>query len=544
MRRAFLSPLLAVILLASFVDGAASLAQSQDAPVRGRVELRVEADTRPVSRVEADVLAVPVFDGEDPLTALEGAGAELAEAVRAAVAQGALARAPYSTLPFFAPRGFAARRLMLMSAGPEGEVDAARLRRLAGAAVRQVRGQQVSTLAFVARGRAPAPEAARAVAEGAILGLFDAGLHKTDRKAPALRSVRVAGLGGAAAASAAAIERGATLAHATNFARSITVEPANFVTPEVMANHARRIAREGGLEVEVFDERRMAEMGMGMGGVIAVGKGSANPPRFIVLRYRAPRPSDVTLALVGKGVTFDSGGISLKPGANMYRMKGDMAGGAAVLGAMQAVARLRPAVNVLGVVPAVENMPSGTAQKPGDVFTGLGGKSVEVFSTDAEGRLILSDGITYAVRQDATHIVDIATLTGSVRTALGDTHTGAFASDESLYDALVAASRRAGESFWRLPIDEEYAREIRDSLVADLNETGGLAGASVGAKFIQEFTGGRPWIHLDIAGTSWPESPSPHMSAGPTGVTVRTLAELADALGAGASQGTRADGRE
>jgi leucyl aminopeptidase len=538
MRRAFLSPPLAAVVMASLVLGAASRAWGQDAPVRGQVELRVSADSRPLAQVEADVLAVPVFDGEDPLaTVLTGAGGELAAAVRAAAAQNALARAPYSTLSFFAPRGFAARRLLLLSAGPEGEVDAVRLRRLAGAAVRQVRGQQVASLVFVARGRTPAAEAARAAAEGALLGLFDPGLHKSNRTAAHLREFRVAGLRGEAAALGAALERGAALAHATNFARSITQEPANFMTPEVMANHARRIAREGGLEVEVFDERQMEAMGMG--GVIAVGKGSANPPRFIVLRYRPARASNVTLAFVGKGVTFDSGGISIKPAANMYRMKGDMAGGAAVLGAMQAVARLRPDVNVIGVVPAVENMPDGRAQKPGDVFTNLSGKTVEVLNTDAEGRLILSDGIAYAVRQNATHIVDIATLTGSVRTALGDTHTGAFASDDALYDALVAASRRSGESFWRLPIDEEYAREIRDSLVADLNETGGLAGASVGAKFIQEFTAGRPWVHLDIAGTSWPESSMPYMSAGPTGVTVRTLAELAFTLGASRGAGAR-----
>jgi leucyl aminopeptidase len=542
MRRAFLSPLLLVLISASLAGNSAPVALGQDVPVRGRVELQVASDSRALAQVEADVLAVPVFDGEDPLaTVLAGAGAELAGAVRAAAAQNALAGAPYSALSFFAPRGLAARRLLLLSAGPEGAVDAVRLRRLAGAAVRQVRGQQVATLAFVARGRTPAPEAARAVAEGAILGLFDPGLHKTNRPAPALREFRVVGLRGDAAAINAALERGAALAQATNFARSITQEPANFMTPEVMANHARRVAREGGLEVEIFDERRMAELGMG--GVLAVGKGSANPPRFIVLRYRAPRSSNITLAFVGKGVTFDSGGISIKPAANMYRMKGDMAGGAAVLGAMQAVARLRPDVNVLGVVPAVENMPDGTAQKPGDVFTNLSGKTVEVLNTDAEGRLILSDGISYAVRQNATHIVDIATLTGSVRTALGDTHTGAFASDDSFYNALTAASRRSGESFWRLPLDEEYAREIRDSLVADLNETGGLAGASVGAKFIQEFTAGRPWVHLDIAGTSWPETPMPYMSAGPTGVTVRTLAELAVALG-GSAQGPRAGERE
>lgn len=541
MRRISLSLMSASLLTLLFAHGAAFQARGQDVPLRGRAELQAQIETRPVTQIDADVLVVPVFDGEDlTATALKGAGAEFTAAVREANTQGALMRTPYSSLSFFAPRGFAARRIMLIGAGAEREVDAERLRRLAGAAVRQVRGQQVASLAFIARGSAAGTDAARAVTEGALLALFDAGLHKTNQRAPVLRSLRVAGLRGETAALNAAVSRGATMAEATNFARSIIVEPANFMTPEMMAAHARRIAGDGGLEVEVFDERRMAEMGMG--GVLAVGKGSANPPRFIVLRYRAARPSNVTLALVGKGVTFDSGGISIKPAANMHRMKGDMAGGAAVLGAMQAVARLRPDINVLGIVPAVENMPSGTAQKPGDVFTNMAGKTVEVLNTDAEGRLILSDGISYAVRQNATHIVDIATLTGAIRTALGETHTGAFASDDNLFNTLVAASRRTGESFWRLPIDEDYARDIRSSLVADLNEVGGSAGASVGAKFIQEFTEGRPWIHLDIAATSWPDPAPPFMGAGPTGVTVRTLAELALMLGA--SQGNPATERE
>jgi leucyl aminopeptidase len=216
-------------------------------------------------------------------------------------------------------------------------------------------------------------------------------------------------------------------------------------------------------------------------------------------------------------------------------MKGDMAGGAAVLGAMRAIAKLKPPVNVIGLVPAVMNLPSGTAQRPGDVFTGLSGKTVEVMSTDAEGRMILSDALTYAVREGATHIVDIATLTGAVMTALGDVHTGAFATSDAFYGELAQAAARTGETFWRLPIDEDYARGIKSSLVADLNETGGSAGASIGAKFLQQFAEGRPWIHLDIAGTSWPDARSPHMADGPTGVTVRTLAELAFRMGDGSA---------
>jgi len=504
-------------------------AAAQDLPVRGVSPLSIEVDGRALPQLDADVVALPVFGDEDPLaTALKGAGPELTAAVNAVRTQRALT-GDLAITSIFGPRGLATPRLLLVQAGSEQGVSADRLRRLAGAVVRAVRGQQVRSVALFVRGPITGGDAARVIAEGAVLGLFDPGLHKSGSRAPALATLRVAGVGASSAALTAAVERGRINADAQNFARSITQEPSNQMTPEHMAQHARRIAKESNLEVETFDERQIASMGMG--GIIAVGQGAAAAPRFIVLRYRAPQPSATTLALAGKGVTFDSGGITLKPGANMYQMKGDMAGGAAVLAAMQIIGRTRPAVNVIGLVPAVMNLPSGTAQRPGDVWTGLSGKTVEVMSTDAEGRMILSDALTYALRQNATHLVDVATLTGAIVTALGDVHTGAFASDDALFDSLTASARRTGESFWRMPIDEEYARGIRGSLVADLNETGGQAGASVGAKFLQQFTDGRPWIHLDIAGTSWPANAGPHMAGGPTGVTSRTLAELAHTLG-------------
>ena len=508
----------------------AAPAAAQNLPVRGMVPLAIEVDGRPLPQIDVDALVVPVFSGEDPLaTVLAPAAAALSAPVNAARAQQAFGGDAYGGTSLFAPGGLAAARLVLLDAGAESALDVHRLRRLAGAAVRQLRGQQVASIAFWVRGAVPAADAAAAVAEGALLAQFDPGIHKSRPRTVALAQLRIGGLGPEAAAAPAAVQRATTLADAQNFARSLTVEPSNYMTPEHMAQHARQIAAETGLEVEILDEKQMAQMGMG--GVLAVGQGASFAPRFIALRYRAPQRSSTTLALAGKGVTFDSGGISLKPAANMYRMKGDMAGGAAVLGAMRAIARLRPSIDVIGLVPAVMNLPGGTAQRPGDVFTNLSGRTVEVMSTDAEGRMILSDALTYAVRQGATHIVDVATLTGAVVTALGDQHTGTFASDESFYESLLAASRRTGESFWRLPIDDEYARGIRSSLVADLNETGGPAGASVGAKFLQQFVDGRPWLHLDIAGTSWPDSPGPHMAAGPTGVTTRTLAELAMQLG-------------
>ena len=510
-------------------------AAAQDVALRGLGRVAIDVDARPLAQLDADVLAVPVFGEEDLAPVLTGATAEVSAAIAAARGQGA-ATGEFAMTPIFAPRGLATRRLVLVQAGAQDRLTPDRLRRLSGAVVRAVRGQQVKSLALLVRGPVAAADAARAVTEGALLAHFDPGLHKSGTRTSALATLRIAGLGAASPALTAGIERGTIDADAQNFARSITQEPSNFMTPEHMAQHARRIARESNLEVEIFDEKQMAQMGMG--GVLAVGQGASYAPRFIVLRYRAPQASATTLALAGKGVTFDSGGITLKPGANMYQMKGDMAGGAAVLAAMQIVGRTRPAVNVIGLVPAVMNLPSGTAQRPGDVWTGLSGKTVEVMSTDAEGRMILSDALTYALRQNATHLVDVATLTGAIVTALGDVHTGAFSSDDTLYDAFTTAARRTGETFWRMPIDEEYARGIRSSLVADLNETGGQAGASVGAKFLQQFTDGKPWIHLDIAGTSWPANTGPHMAAGPTGVTTRTLAELAHTLGRPATSTT------
>lgn len=515
-RTSIFSMVAALVLTAS--------AAAQELPMRGVPRLAVELDARPLTQLDTDVVVVAAFDGQEPAAALPGEAPALRAALDAATAQRAL-QGPLAHVSLFAPPGFATRRVMIVNAGPQAGWDVERLRRLAGASVRALRTQRVQSIGFWVPGALPSAEAAAAVSEGVLLAAFDPGVHKSGGSPSPLTTIRIAGLKEGGPAVTEAVSRGIVLAEAQNIARSLIVEPSNFMTPEIMAQHARQIAQETGLEVEVFDERAIESMGMG--GVRAVGQGAAFPPRFIVLRYRAASPSATTLALAGKGVTFDSGGISLKDSLNMYRMKGDMAGGAAVLGAMRAIARLRPAVNVIGIVPAVMNLPSGTAQRPGDVFTALDGTTVEVMSTDAEGRMILADAIAYAVKEGATHIVDVATLTGSVVTALGDRHVGAFSSDDGFYQTLQGAAARSGESFWRLPIDEEYAAGIRASLVADLNETGGAAGASVGAKFIQHFTAGRPWIHLDIAGTSWPATQPPHMSAGPTGVTVRTLAELA-----------------
>jgi leucyl aminopeptidase len=527
----------AVSLALSVVLVSTGFAQTAP-PVRGAVDLQVVAGqaTEP-----ADVLAILVPQGFEPASALpREAGPEVARALRSAIRQKAFTGAPLTHLSVFEPGGLGVSRLILVGVSAEAEWSAETVRRAAGYLLRQLGAQAVSTLTVAVpalnRGTtASNSNLAAAIVEGALLGAFDPGIHKSGERAGSVKTLRLAGLG-TEAELRPSIAAALTAAKATNFARTLAVEPANFKSPETIAEHARAIARETGLEVTVYDEKQMAEMGMG--GILAVGKGALNPPRFIALRYRPASGATATkLALIGKGVVFDSGGISLKDAANMYRMKGDMAGGAAVLAAMRIVAGTKPAIEVLGIMPTVENMPSGSAQKPGDVFRNLSGKTVEVLSTDAEGRMILSDGVSWAIRQGATHVATIATLTGSVATALGNVHAGAFASDEALMGALSRATAFTGESAWRLPLDDEYGRVIKKSLVADLNESagGGGAGASIGAKFIQQFAEGRAFLHLDIAGVSWPDD-VPWRAPGPSGWGARTLARLPHELAAAPSR--------
>jgi leucyl aminopeptidase len=277
-----------------------------------------------------------------------------------------------------------------------------------------------------------------------------------------------------------------------------------------------------GLEIDVLDESRMGELGMGA--ILGVGRGSDEPARLVVVRHSPDgAPGDRTIAIVGKGVTFDSGGISIKPADGMDRMKYDMAGAAAMLGAMRAIAQLQPRLNVIGVAPLVENMPSGRALKPGDILKGMSGRSIEILNTDAEGRLILSDALTYARRLGATELVDLATLTGAVSVALGNVNAAILGTDDRLIADLIAAGRAAGERLWRLPLDIEY-RELVRSDIADLkNSTGRPAGTITAAHFLREFAEETPWAHLDIAGVAWQGDKKGHLSKGPTGFGVRTL---------------------
>jgi leucyl aminopeptidase len=315
-----------------------------------------------------------------------------------------------------------------------------------------------------------------------------------------------------------------------NFTRELANEPPNILNPTEMARRAQEMAKAVGLKCEILDEARMTKLGMGS--LMSVSIGSHQPAKMIVLRYTPERSTankGEMLALVGKGITFDTGGISLKPGEGMDAMKYDMSGGATVLGAMRAVALLKPSVPVLGVVAAVENMPGGGASRPSDVVTAMNGKTIEILNTDAEGRLILADAVAYAEKQGATRIVDMATLTGAVIIALGDLNTGIMGNDQALVDEIIACGEAAGEGFWQLPVSPEYSKMIRSD-IADVKNIGprGKAGTIMGAVFIQEFVDKAKWAHLDIAGTAWADAAKPHQAKGPTAVAIRTLINLVE----------------
>ncbi len=377
-------------------------------------------------------------------------------------------------------------------------------------------------------------ESAQAIAEGALLGLYTFQKHKSEKEEPTeVEELTLVEVDNARIPHVErGIELGRIVAEAANLARDLANEPSNFMTPTDLARTARTVAEKWALECSILEWENMRELGMGA--ILGVAQGSAQPPKLIVLRYWGDRGRlENTLGLLGKGVTFDSGGISLKPAQGMSGMKTDMAGGASVIAAMQAIAQLKPKINVIGLVPAAENLPSGTAQKPGDVLRAMNGKTIEVENTDAEGRLLLADAICYAKHLGAKKLVDVATLTGAIRVALGSVCSGAFGNDQALMERAIQAGEKTGERIWQLPMYEEY-KEQNKSDVADVKNTGGSAASSItAAQFLAEFSEGTPWVHLDIAATARSDKQSGYTPKGATGVPVRTLVQLVQDLAEG-----------
>jgi leucyl aminopeptidase len=425
-----------------------------------------------------------------------------------------------------------AKRLLLLGVGAREDFKTPQISQFAGAAARSLRAKNIKTIAIVARAEGDAEKIASAVAEGAYIALFDPDKYRTvDKEERTIDRCVVSVPGADADALNRGAGRGRVIGESVNFTRDMANEPGGYMTPTDMAESAREVAGDFGLSIDVLDEARMEQEGMGA--LLSVSAGSEQPAKLIILKY-TPREGagdeqgKGLLAFVGKGVTFDSGGISIKPGENMELMKYDMTGGATVIGAMRAIAQLKPPIPVLGVVPATENLPSGKATKPGDVVRAMNGKTIEIINTDAEGRLILADAIAYAKKLGATRIVDMATLTGAVSIALGDVNTAILGTDQELINEVIAAGSEVGERFWQLPLDKEYSKQIKSD-IADIKNTGGRkAGTITAAAFLKEFADGVSWAHLDIAGTAWGDDAKPYRSKGPTGIAVRTLLNIVD----------------
>ena len=422
------------------------------------------------------------------------------------------------------PSGFRANRLLLVGLGSRSTLTLSRLRQAAGVALRFANKKGVRHLALTPPDEIQPGDAVQALVEGSVLAKYEPNTHQTS----SIENNSVVELTVLSDKKwEDRFNTGVAISEAQNFTRTLVNEPGNLLTPTKLMHHAKDMCRSTDLKIKVLDQSAMKNLGMGA--LLGVAQGSAEPPNLIVVEYHpvASSHSDIHLGLVGKAVTFDTGGISIKPSEDMGRMKYDMAGGGAMLGSMMALATLKPKIRVTAIVPSVENMLGAKAQRPGDVVTSMSGKTVEVLNTDAEGRLILADALTYAKNLGCTHLVDAATLTGAIVVALGHERVGAFTNSPKWLDQIEHAANTAGEKFWPMPLDKEY-RELLTSPIADLANIGPRwGGAITAAMFLKEFADPVPWVHLDIAGTAWIEDEKPHISKGPSGIPVRTLTSLA-----------------
>ena len=493
--------------------------------------MEISLESKPPAEVSTEALVTHVFEKDDRI---EGVVAEIDRAMggklRSLAESGEVTGKSLEMVLVHFPAGLAARRLLLIGAGKAEKFSVNDLRKIAGGALRYLKPRGVKRVAFLAREGERGPAAAQAVTEGLLIADFESDKYRTEKKNHhEIEAVSLVGWDPAGWEEfERGIERGRRIAESQNFTRDLVNEPSNKLTPRMLAAKAEAMAREAGLEIDILDERKIEELKMGA--LLGVAQGSAEPPRVIVVRYTPAklRESAPVLGLVGKAVTFDTGGISIKPSTGMEKMKYDMGGGATMLGVMRALARLKPAVKVIAVIPATENMPGGRAQKPGDVQTAMSGKAIEVINTDAEGRLILADAITYAKTIGCTHLVDAATLTGAIEVALANVNVGVFGQPREFLDRLLESARTQGEKMWPMPLDDEYQEMIK-STIADIRNTGsGKGGGAVtAAMFLKEFAEDTPWAHLDIAATTWSDEGKPWAAKGPTGIAVRTLVDFA-----------------
>ncbi len=477
---------------------------------------------------ECDALIIPMFEDEEMTESFPAALNERLSGLLEELKNTEEWKAkPGEMTVLYRPNQLKAARLILLGAGKIDSYDSHSIRTLIMQAVRKVKGYNLKRVAVFRRSQVQPTLAAQAAVEGVVLATYDGDDYKTEGRSKnfieeilfltdqQLETDKVE----------KALKRGQILAEATNLARRLVNKPANQFSPSQLAEFARETAEKYGLEVEILGEPEMEEREMAA--ILAVAQGSDEPARFIVLKhFGASNPEAPPIVLVGKGVTFDSGGLSLKTPQSMEEMKCDKAGACAVLAAIQAIAQLQIKKNVVALIPAVENLPSGRAQRPGDVVRSMSGKTIEVINTDAEGRLILADALHFGRQLQAEYMVDVATLTGACVVALGRVRAGLFSNDDKLCKKLLQAGERAGERLWRLPLDDEYREEI-ETQIADVKNVGGRwGGAIIAAKFLQEFVGDIPWCHIDIAGVDLFQKGQP--AKGPTGFGVRTLVEMVD----------------
>ncbi len=485
------------------------------------------------SQIETECLVVTVLDSSEntngdpnakPSPQLQTTDKAISDAAADLIASGEVTGKMLEATLLHKPQGLKAKRLLLIGGGKAKKFTSSELRKIAGAAVRSLKAKDLKSFVLVAP--SGVDDAAKAIVEGAFVGNFDPNYYQSDRKDQKIEELIIVTPKGANQRSwTSSMERGRIIGESQNFTRDLVNEPSNRMTPTIMANRAEAMCKETGLACEIYGPDKIKALKMGA--FWGVSQGSDEEPRLIVMRYEPERaPKKRVLGLVGKGITFDTGGISIKPADGMEKMKYDMAGGAAMIGAMRAIALLKPNIRVIGIVCASENMPSGKAQKPGDVQIAMSGKSIEIINTDAEGRLVLADGLHYAKELGCTHLIDAATLTGAVVVALGMVNVGVFANDDDFYNRFNQSLAKSGEKMWRLPAEDEY-KEMIKSDIADIKNTGGRWGGAVtAAMFLKEFVGDTPWMHLDIAGTAWMEDNKPWIAKGPSGVPVRSLVEF------------------
>ncbi len=486
---------------------------------------RLSVSALPPADADLDLLIIPVAQ-DHAAAAAARFESPLGDDLRSALERGEFsAKASEVYVARMPGEGWRAARVLFVGGGPRNEIDVERVRRMAATAAQAGRQQRRARIGWADLEPGAIADAARVetIAEAFVLANFDNGVHKSRDGNQFFVREAVIFTSASVAHSAAS---GGAMGEAINAARVLINEPGNYLTPRVLADKAASLASVPGISAEILDEKKIEELGMGL--LLGVARGSIEPPRMLVLKYLpAGAPAGQTLGLVGKGITFDTGGLSLKPADGMERMKDDMAGGASVVAAIRSIAQQQLPIRALAVVPMTENMPGGKAIKPGDILTGASGLTIEVNNTDAEGRLVLGDGLWYARRIGATHLIDVATLTGAIVVGLGKITTGLFGTPQPWVDHVRVAADRAGEKIWPMPLFDDYKEQLKSEIADMLNSPGRPAGAITAAMFLKEFAGSGPWAHLDIAGTAWAEDSKPWQPKGATGAMIRTLIEVA-----------------